>query len=350
MSFFPRSELLTAELPEAELPRVSVILPVRNEARWIASCLDAVLAQDYPPAKLEILVADGASQDGTREFVSARARQDPRILLLDNPEHIVATGMNRALKQASGDVIVRVDGHTLIAPDYVRQCVLALTRTAAACVGGRMNAVGQGAVGRAVALATSSRFGVGGARFHYLEQAAWVDTVYLGAWRRDLFTRLGPFDEELVRNQDDELSYRIRAQGGQILLSPAIRSRYFCRATLGSLWRQYFQYGYFKVRVLQKHPRQMQPRQFIPPLFLLVLLTSLLSAPGSTTARFVLATISAAYTAANFGASLWTARRAWRTLPLLPPVFACLHFAYGTGFLWGLLRFARRFGERQVLL
>ena len=127
-----------------------------------------------------------------------------------------------------------------------------------------MDPVSESAFGRAVSLATSSPFGVGGARFHYSAREEWVDTVYMGAWRREVFERVGRFDEEMVRNQDDELSYRIRERGGRILLDPSIRSRYYPRTTPRTLWRQYFQYGYWKVRVMQKHPLQMQPRQFGP--------------------------------------------------------------------------------------
>jgi len=187
--------------------------------------------------------------------------------MLDNPKKIVPTGMNIVLQQAKGEIIIRVDGHTIIAPDYVRQCVDALHRTDADNVGGKMRAQGESIFGQCVSIATSSPFGVGGARFHYSDKEEWVDTVYMGAWKREIFENVGLFDEELVRNQDDEFNYRLRSQGWKILLSPKIKSQYFCRSSPQSLWKQYFQYGFWKVRVLQKHPFQMRPRQFVPAIF-----------------------------------------------------------------------------------
>jgi succinoglycan biosynthesis protein ExoA len=151
-------------------------------------------------------------------------------------------------------MIVRVDGHTIIAPDYVEKCVQALIKSGAENAGGKMNAVSTTPFGQVVVAATSSPFGVGGARFHYSDQEEWVDTVYLGAWRREVFEKIGLFDEELVRDQDDEFNYRLREYGGKILLSPEIKSEYTVRSTPPALWKQYFQYGFWKVRVLQKHP------------------------------------------------------------------------------------------------
>ena len=334
-----------------ELPSVTVVLPIRNEGAFIERSLGAVLAQDYPRARLEILVADGRSTDDTRERVTAlaRAHADVRVEVVDNPGGIVPTGINACLPKAAGEVIVRVDGHTIVEPDYVSRCVAALARSGAECVGGRMDPVAEGAFGRAVALATSSPFGVGGARFHYSAHEEWVDTVYMGAWPREVFRKVGGFDEEMVRNQDDELSYRIRERGGRILLDPSIRSRYYPRSTLRSLWRQYFQYGYWKVRVMQKHPRQMRARQFAPPTLVATLVVSAALAPASGVARTAFALVSGAYLAANLAASAWTARRAdARSAPWLPIVFGALHVSYGVGFLTGLARFAARWGERPV--
>jgi len=200
----------------AGLPLITIILPVRNEAAHIERCLNAILAQDYPNP-IEILIADGISADDTREKINALVASIPvsrplsPILILDNPAKIVPTGINIALHQAKGEIIVRVDGHTLIAPDYVRRCVESIQRSGADNVGGRMNAIGASAFGKAVALATSTPFGIGGGRFHFSEKEEWVDTVYIGAWPRQVFEKIGLFDEELVRDQDDEFNYRLRA-------------------------------------------------------------------------------------------------------------------------------------------
>ena len=326
-------------------PDVTVVMPIRNEGAFLAKSLGAVLAQDYPADRLEVIVADGMSDDGTRESVEELRRSHSNLVLLDNSGRIVATGLNAAIRRARGRFVVRVDGHTEIAPDYVRRCVEALERTGADNAGGRMNAVGHGAFGEAVALATSSPFGVGGARFHYSEREEWVDTVYLGAWRREVFERIGVFDEELVRDQDDEFNYRLRANGGRVLLTPAVKSVYTVRGRPARLWKQYFEYGLWKVRVLQKHPRQMQPRQFVPPAFAAILAALAAAAPFAAPARWGLAGLAAVYGLANLGAAASVVRRRPALLPLVMLSFAILHLSYGFGFLAGLIRFAGRWAE-----
>jgi glycosyltransferase involved in cell wall biosynthesis len=326
---------------QANTPFVTIIMPLRNESDLITQSLGAVLAQDYPPDQMEVVIADGMSSDNTRQKIrDLAAHSNIPVRVVDNPSRIVPTGFNTALEQAQGDLIMRVDGHTVIEPDYVRQCVDALERTGADNVGGRMRAVSTTPLGETIAQATSSPFGVGGARFHYSDREEWVDTVYMGAWHRQVFERIGCFDEEFVRNQDDEFNYRLLAQGGRILLSPQIKSRYYNRSNLKALWRQYFQYGMYKVRVMQKHPHQMRPRQFVPPIFVLSVMTTALFAPFSKFGRRLLALVTAAYTAANLLVSLITSRQQGRRLThLLPIVFGTLHFSYGLGFLVGLWRF-----------
>lgn len=326
---------------------VSILIPIWNETDHIKRSLSAVLTQDYPGDCMEILIADGMSTDDTRDKIRLIVDSPSYVLIIDNPGQIVPTGLNIALRQAKGEIIIRVDGHTVIAPDYVRQCVETLQRTQADNVGGRMNAIGSNPFGKAVALATSTPFGVGGARFHYSDKEEWVDTVYMGAWPRSVFENIGLFDEELVRDQDDEFNYRLLENGGKILLSPNIKSSYTVRSSLLALWRQYNQYGFWKVRVLQKHPRQMRPRQFVPPVFVLSLLSSLLLALFIPMGRWVFVLITGVYLLANLTASVWTAsKRGWRYLPLLPVVFSILHLSYGLGFLVGLVRFAHRWGDK----
>ncbi len=327
------------------LPSVTVIVPIRNEEGFIANSLTAIVTQDYPKHLLEVLVADGMSTDATREIVQqiAAENQDVTLKLIDNAKQIVPSGFNLALSEASGEIIVRVDGHTIIEPDYVAQCVKALGTTDADNVGGRMNPVGKNAVGKAIALATSSPFGVGGASFHYSDKQEWVDTVYMGAWRREIFARVGNFDEEFVRNQDDEFNYRLRRAGGKILLSPAIKSAYYNRSSLRALWTQYYHYGLYKVRVMQKNPRQMRPRQFAPLALVLALGGGAILAPFSGLIRWCWLGVCVAYALANLAASAITSRHAQRRFdPLLPLVFAILHFSYGLGFLVGLVKFANR--------
>jgi glycosyltransferase involved in cell wall biosynthesis len=333
----------------SRFPFVSVIIPIRNESAYIERGLRAILDQDYPVDRMEILVTDGMSTDNTRSLIRDFAALHPKmkIQILDNLGKIVPAGMNIGLRKAKGEIIIRVDGHTVIAPDYVRQCVEALLRTNADNVGGKMNAIGSTLFGRAVALATSTPFGIGGGRFHYSNQEEWVDTVYMGAWPRRVFEKIDLFDEELVRNQDDEFNYRLRASGGKILLSPAIRSEYTVRSTPRGLLRQYYQYGFWKVRVLQKHPCHMSLRQFVPPVFVLALLGSIFLALFPVS-RPLSPIIPLLYLIANLLASICTAfRRGWQYLLSLPFVFAILHISYGLGFLVGLVKFAKRWGDKQ---
>jgi glycosyltransferase involved in cell wall biosynthesis len=335
----------------ADTPFVSVIMPLRNEADFVTKSLGAVLAQDYPPDRMEVLIADGMSTDNTREKIRVLATKSPfPVHIVDNPGRVVPTGFNSALILAQGDIIIRVDGHTLIAPDYVRTCVDALERTGADNVGGRMQAVSTNPLGETIALATSSPFGVGGARFHYSDHEEWVDTVYMGAWHRQVFERIGCFDEEFVRNQDDEFNYRLLAHGGKILLCPQIKSHYYNRSTLKSLWRQYFQYGMYKVRVMQKHPRQMRARQFVPPMFVLSVMAAALLAPFLKLGRWLLLLVTTMYTAANLLASWITLRQQGRRpAHLLSIVFGTLHFSYGLGFLVGFIRFRNRWKSSSAV-
>lgn len=332
-----------------ELPLVSVVMPVRNEAGFIARSLGAVLAQTYPAERMEVLIADGMSTDGTRQEIERLSAANARILvtIVDNPQHIVATGLNAVMRQARGDIIIRVDGHCEIAPDYVATCVRQLAETGVDGVGGPIDTIGSTPLSETIALAMASGFGVGGSAFRVVkDRAVEADTIPFPAYRREIVERVGAYDEELVRNQDDEYNYRLRARGGKLLLSPLIRSRYYSRGTMRSLWRQYFQYGYWKVRVLQKHPRQMQWRQFVPPLFVSALGGSAALALVSKLGRWLLVLVTGLYAAVNLAASVRAAsRHGWRHLAWLPPVFATLHLSYGMGFLRGLVRFRDRWGR-----
>jgi len=333
---------------EGRPPLVTIIIPLRNEGERIVDFLGCIFAQDHPPDRMEVIVADGGSDDSTPQIVSEYAKTHPNLRLVQNPGRIVSTGLNIALAAAKGEIIVRVDGHTLIEPDYVRRCVEALQRAGAANVGGRMNAVARGRFGEAVAAATSSPFGVGGARFHYSDKEEWVDTVYMGAWPRRAFEEMGLFDEDLVRDQDDEFNYRLREHGGKILLDPGIKSSYTNRSTPWALWKQYFQYGFWKVRVMQKHPNQMRLRQFAPPFFVLSLLIVLGLWLLVPTGWIGVAAVGGSYVLANLAASVLTAsKKGWRHVFLLPVVYAILHLSYGLGFLAGLVKFWNRWSDKK---
>jgi glycosyltransferase involved in cell wall biosynthesis len=348
----PLADIAGARLrtdPVMNTPPVTVVMAVRNEGRFIDLSVGSVLAQDYPVDRLEVIVADGMSEDGTRERIAALAAAHSNLILIDNPGRIVPTGLNAALRRARGDVIVRVDGHCEIAPDYVRACVRHLLAGEAEGVGGSIETIGETPAAAAIAAAMSSPFGVGGSAFRTVsDRTLYVDTVPFPAYTRAALESTGPFDEELVRNQDDEYNYRLRARGGRILLAQDVRSRYRSRASFRGLWRQYFQYGYWKVRVMQKHPRQMQPRQLVPPLFVLSLLALGLAAPFWSVALRGLVALALIYLTADAVASVRAAGGRWRLLPSIGLAMAILHLAYGTGFVVGLVRFAGRWGSRRA--
>jgi cellulose synthase/poly-beta-1,6-N-acetylglucosamine synthase-like glycosyltransferase len=393
-----------------------------------------LLAQEDPEGGFEIIIADGMSEDGTKQIVegvrtkglrdsrtqgpggdgtavsgqreaevesgkqkaeSAAASgpvafpcgpwvpeslgplvRGPLLRVIDNPGKIVSTGLNAAIRAARGDIIIRMDAHTEYAPDYIRRCVETLQRTGADNVGGPARTRTSTFLERAVAAAYHSPFSVGGARFHDIGYQGWVDTVTYGCWRREAFERFGYFDEELVRNQDDEHNLRVIRGGGRIWQDPEIKSWYRPRGTLSALFRQYLQYGYWKVRVIQKHKLPASWRHLVPGAFVLTLLSLfllstfsfLLSAlwplssdpwslgpwvPASVVGSlvhfsFLLSTFCflsflVLYAFLVSVASIATAAKSeWKLLPVLPIVFGCYHFGYGCGFLCGIWDFVIR--------
>lgn len=326
------------------LPFVTVIVPIRNEERYIERCLKTIFQQDYRHDCIEILVVDGCSTDRTRAIVQSFLFRDIPLRLLDNPGKIVPTGMNIALRQARGAVIVRVDGHCEIAPDYVTNCVRHLENDQVDGVGGPMQTIGEDPLSRVIAAAMSSKFGVGGSTFRTArEKTALVDTIPFPAYTRQIIERVGLYDEEFIRNQDDEYNYRIRKNGGKILLATDVQSKYYSRGSLTRLWKQYFQYGYWKVRVLQKHPKQMSLRQFVPPAFVLSLFLAIVVTIFVSRGWIALIAFLGAYFIANGIASAITGiRQRPQMVYLLPVCFSILHFSYGLGFLSGLIKFRNR--------
>lgn len=332
-----------------DLPLVTVVMPVRNEGPFLAPCLEAVLSQDYPGQLLEVIVADGMSTDATRDIIRQFQSRHATVELIDNPGRIVPTGLNAAIQRARGEIIVRVDGHCVIAPDYVRRCVEHLRNDGVDGVGGPVETVGETGLARVIAVAMGSTFGVGGSAFRTVhDRTTLADTIPFPAYTRAVILRAGPYDEELVRNQDDEYNYRLRKMGARLLLAADVRSVYYSRSSWRALWRQYFDYGYWKIRVMQKHPRQMRPRQFAPALLVGGLLLSLALSPWVTASFWILVTLAGAYLVANACASWATAGRQWSLLARLPLTFAILHFSYGGGFLVGLAHFWNRWGDGQT--
>lgn len=320
---------------------VSIIVPCRNEKGHIIEFLKSVLVQDYPAECFEVLIADGMSNDGTRELLESFAGAHPQVRMIDNPEQTTPYGLNHAIKSANGEIIVRMDVHTRYADDYIRRCVEVLEKTGADNVGGpaRTNAVGYAQV--AIQLAYHSPFSVGGAKFHNVEYEGYVDTVTYGCWKKGTLERVGLFDEELTRNQDDELNLRITRAGGRIWQSPLIRSWYHPRSSIAALFRQYQQYGYWKVRVIQKHKMPASVRHIVPGGFVAFLILMAAMTPVSSIAAWLFSGSAAAYMAANAAASIITCRKPefFRFLPIMPAIFAAYHFGYGIGFLQGVIDF-----------
>jgi succinoglycan biosynthesis protein ExoA len=333
------------------LRKVSVIVPCRNENRHIAAFLDSVLAQDAEGLDIEILVVDGASDDGTRQTLDECSRRHPRVGVLDNPGRIVSTGLNIGIRAARGDIIVRMDCHSEFAADYIRTSVELLETTGASNVGGPARTKPRGRTGRAVAAAYHSAFSTGGARFHDEAYEGWVDTVTYGCWRKKTLVELGMFDEALVRNQDDEMNLRTIRAGGRIWQSPRIVSWYHPRDTLTGLFRQYFQYGFWKVPVIRKHRLPASARHLVPGLFILgncllgVAAAAALALGWREAVAWLLgiwAPLIGAYVGVSLAASFQAARRhGWDLIPLLPVVFAVYHASYGIGFLAGMWHWSR---------
>jgi glycosyltransferase involved in cell wall biosynthesis len=319
---------------------LSVIVPCRNEAAFIEAFCASLTAQKLPSGwSLEVLVADGQSDDGTRARLEALAAHEPRIRVIDNPLRIVSTGLNSALAQSRGAVIARLDVHTEYASDYLAQCLAALADTGADNVGGpwRANAEAGRPTQEAIAAAFQSRWLAGGAWSRQLDYSGWVDTVYLGCWPRRVFERFGGFDETLVRNQDDEHNLRIVLGGGKIWQSARIISSYRPRCSLRALFHQYLQYGYWKPFVIRKHGQPASLRHLVPGVFLMCLVVlvtaALLGGP-----IWPLTLLSGVYGAVvTCGALLIAADSKWRLLPLLPAVIVVFHAGYGLGSLLGWL-------------
>jgi cellulose synthase/poly-beta-1,6-N-acetylglucosamine synthase-like glycosyltransferase len=324
------------------LPFVSVVMPVRNEGAFISQSLSSVLAQDYPAELMEVIVCDGMSTDETRQIVTSLQREHGNLQLVDNPGKIAPKALNVGKAHAKGEIIARVDGHCVIAPDYLRCCVRHLQEDGVDGVGGPIDTIGQTPVASVIATAMSSRFGVGGSAFRVGDvDTRIVDTIAFPVYTRSIIERAGPYDEQLVRNQDDEYNYRLRKMGARLLLASDVQSKYYSRSSFRKLAKQYFQYGLWKVRVLQKHPLQMRARQFAPPIFVAMLLILTAASPFFVVARWSLAVLVILYLLVIVTGGVVSARRehGWRAC-LLPAAFAILHLSYGLGFLVGLIRFA----------
>jgi glycosyltransferase involved in cell wall biosynthesis len=324
---------------QQEWPAVSVVMPVRDEERHLAEAVGYVLDQDYP-GDVEVVLAVGPSKDQTAQIAAQLAAADARVRIVDNPAGRTPHGLNAAIGTASHTIIVRVDGHGLLSPGYIRRAVEVLDQTGAANVGGIMLAEGETDFERAVARAMTSPLGIGGARFHLGGEAGPADTVYLGVFRREVLERLGRYDEHFVRAQDWELNHRIRRAGETVWFTPDLVVTYRPRHNVGALARQFFRSGQWRREVVRRYPDTASPRYLAAPAVTAGigagLLAGLIAAAGGPGWLAIGWLAPGAYVIGVLAASLVEGRglppraRAW-----LPAVLATMHTSWGLGFVVG---------------
>jgi len=329
-----------------EITQVSVVVSCRNEIRHIRTFLACLFHQDLRGLEMEVLIADGMSEDGTREVLQEFDKKYTVLRVIDNPEKIASTGLNYAIWEAKGEIILRMDAHSIYAPDYVRTCIEVLQETNADNVGGPALTRAKGYIPEAIAHAFHAPFAVGRAKFRDPDYEGPTSTVPYGCWRRSTLDAVGLFDTELVRGQDDELNYRILSNGGKVWQSPRIVSWYQPRSTLSGLFRQFFQNGFWKVAAVRKHGRPASLRNLVPACALFSGIALLLCAEIARVLRMgsaqfasfaFLLILAGCYLSASLVSAFLVARRkGWKFLPILPVVFATYQLPYALGFLAGL--------------
>lgn len=323
-------------------PLVSIIVPCYNEEATIGLLLQSILRQTYPQSALEVIIADGLSTDKTRSQIAAfqSDHSELAVRIVDNPKRIIPSALNAALKAANGEIIVRLDGHSMPDASYIKCCVEALEKSMGDNVGGvwEIRPGGPGWQARAIAAAASHPLGVGDALYRFTNQAGAVDTVPFGAYKKALIQAIGPYDETLLINEDYEFNVRVRQHGGRVWLDPAIRSVYFARSSLTALARQYWHYGFWKSKMLRRYPSTLRWRQALPPAFVISLLALLLLSPWLSLARWFLLAETLIYLVTLFLAGLQIAIQHKDISNLLgaPLAVATMHLAWGSGFLWSI--------------
>ena len=322
-------------------PDVSVIIPCRNEAETITLLLDALFNQSYPREQLEVVIADGMSEDSTRKQIAEYQAQHPEMMIkvVDNPQRIIPAALNRAIEASTGEFIIRLDAHSIPSKDYIARSVQGLKDNLAENIGGVWDIAPQNEapIAKAIAAAAAHPLAVGGAKYRFAEMAEYVETVPFGAWRRSTLQALGGYDESLLTNEDYELNTRLTQQGGRIYLDPKIRSVYFARPDLPSLATQYWRYGYWKAQMLKRYPGSLKMRQALPPLlvsgftillFLAIVFTGMRSLFLITTSLYLFVLL-------GIGTQIAIQKKDIIMIPLVAAAVACMHFAWGTGFLFG---------------
>jgi glycosyltransferase involved in cell wall biosynthesis len=325
------------------MPKVSIIIPCYNEQSTIRLLLDALREQTFPRSKMEVIISDGMSTDGTRDEIAAFQKKfrDLKVRVVDNVQRTIPSAVNRAIEASRGEIIIRLDAHSKPYPDYMENCVKALKAKRGDNVGGvwEIQAGASGWIAESIAVAAAHPLGVGDAWYRHAKQAAEVDTVPFGAFKRTLIKKVGMFDESLLTNEDYEFNARVRKAGGRIWLDPSIRSIYFARATLLELARQYWRYGYWKWRMLRRYPNTLRWRQALPPLFVLSLVGLALVSMFFPLMKYLLLGEVLVYLFVCLLAGIHARVRLKKNflslgLPLAIPV---MHITWGSGLLWSML-------------
>lgn len=320
-------------------PDVSIIIPCRNEAETIELLLEALYTQKFPRERLEVIIADGISEDSTRQKIAAYQAKHPdlTIKVVDNPKRIIPAALNRAIEASTGDYVIRLDAHSIPREDYISCSVQGLENNLAENVGGVWDIAPQNdtAMAKAIAAAAGHPLAVGGAKYRFADKAEYVETVPFGAWRRNTLQALGGYDETLLTNEDYELNTRLSQQGGRIYLDPQIRSLYFARQDLPSLAKQYWRYGYWKAQMLKRYPGSLKLRQALPPLLVagLALLLVLAIAFKTLMPLFLLTLGLYLLILIGIGVQIALQKKDIIMIPLVAAAIAVMHFSWGSGFL-----------------
>ena len=311
---------------------VSVLIPCRNEENFIAACLDSLLTGSFPTDQLEILVIDGMSSDKSPEIIKSYREQGHPVRYFENSKGITPTALNIGIENAYGEIVMFVGAHAVYDKDYINLSVKTLTEEKCASVGGVIVPTGNTKTGKAIAIATSTRFGIGNAKYRYANTLCEVDTVFGGCILRENLLRINGFDESWVRNQDYELNFRLRETVGKIILNPLVKCHYFCREKISHLAKQYFSYGFWRFNTLRKHPKSFSHRQAAPIALTLGLISSLMLLLLNQSSGLVVPFIYGS-AVLLFSVILAAQERSPFLLFSLPIIFPCLHLSWGLGFL-----------------
>lgn len=319
--------------------KVSIIIPCRNEEKYITKCLNSIIETDYPKESIQVFVCDGKSTDNSLERIRDFEKKYNYIHLVENKYKTTPHGLNIGIEKSSAMVIIILGAHSELFPDYISNCVSALKNdNNIGCVGGIIENIYENKNSEAIGLALSSSFGVGNVYFRTGTKEGYVDTVAFGAYKNEVFQKIGLFDEQLIRNQDDDFNYRLIKSGLKILLKKNIKSKYYVRASFKKLFHQYYQYGLWKVFVNKKHKTITTLRQLIPSLFVLIIISGTIFSFFSKIVFYILLFILSVYIVIGVKSSFQKSKVFFTAIKIFYS-FLILHFSYGIAYLIGIFRF-----------